>query len=171
MVLMERLTPDDAALLARMGGKSLIESHGHSAPGETMQAYAERSFNEEACRAGLGDEKNIFFAVFYNGQPAGYSKIILDTPHLAVALQPVTKLERLYLLKEFYGLELGHRLLQQAIALSKKSGDKGVWLEVWKGNDRAIRFYEKQGFRTVGETGFVLTETHTNPAWVMVMEY
>jgi ribosomal protein S18 acetylase RimI-like enzyme len=171
MVSMKRLTPADAALLARIGGRSLLESHGHSAPGQMMQAYADKSFSEEACRAELRDEKNIFHAVFYNSQPAGYSKIILAAPHPAVALRPVTKLERLYLLKEFYGLELGQRLLQQANVFSKENGDKGVWLEVWKGNDRAIRFYEKQGFQTVGETAFVLTDTHTNPAWVMLMEY
>lgn len=168
---MERLTPADAALLAQMGGQSLIESHGHSAPAEIMQAYRQKSFSEEACRAELVEEQNIFFAVFFNNSPAGYSKIILHTPHLAVDLQPVTKLERLYLLQEFYGLKLGHRLLQQAIAFSKENADTGMWLEVWKGNERAIRFYQKQGFQTVGELEFVLTETHVNPAWVMWLRY
>jgi diamine N-acetyltransferase len=171
MISTVRLTPEDAALLARIGGASLIESHGHSAPMETMEAYRDRSFSEEACRAELADEKNIFSAVYYNNEPAGYSKIIFNTPHPAVPLQPVTKLERLYLLKEFYGLKLGHHLLQQAIDLSKAEGDKGMWLEAWKGNERAIRFYQKQGFETVGEAAFRLTATHVNPAWVMVLGY
>jgi diamine N-acetyltransferase len=95
----------------------------------------------------------------------------LATPHPKVPLQPVTKLERLYLVKEFYGFQLWYDVLQQAIDLSEENGDKGMWLEVWKGNDRALRFYQKQGFETVGETAFVLTATHTNPAWVMLMEY
>lgn len=136
-----------------------------------MQAYADKNFTNEACRAELAADQNIFTAVFYKGAPAGYSKIVYHTPHPAVDLQPVTKLERLYLLKEFYDLKLGHRLLQQAIYLSKERGEKGMWLEVWKGNSRAIRFYQKKGYQTVGETEFVLTETHTNPAWVMLLRY
>ena len=138
---MVRLTPDDAAMLAKIGGITLIESHGHSAPAETMQEYIDRSFSEEACRQELMDEPDIFYAVFYKGEPAGYAKIIFNAPHSAVPLQPVTKPERLYLLKSFYDLQLGHRLLQQAIELSKAQGEKGMWLEVWKGNERAIRFY------------------------------
>jgi ribosomal protein S18 acetylase RimI-like enzyme len=171
MVSFKRLTPADASLLARIGGISVLESHGHSAPAEVMQAYMDKSFSEESCRAELSNAQNIFSAVFYKGQPVGYFKIIFDTPHFMVPLQPVTKLERLYLLKEFYSLKLGHSLLQQAIVLSKEAGDKGMWLDVWKKNDRALRFYKKAGFETVGESQFVLTEAHANPIWVMLLRY
>jgi ribosomal protein S18 acetylase RimI-like enzyme len=171
MVSFFRLTPGDAALLARIGGASLLESHGHSAPAEVMQQYVDRNFNEQACREELADDNNIFTAVVYNNQPAGYSKIILNTPHPAVNLQPVTKLERLYLLKEYYDQKLGHRLLQQAVDISKKEGEKGMWLDVWKENHRAIHFYQKQGFETVGESRFKLTETRTNPIWVLLLRY
>jgi len=171
MVSFKSLTPADAALLAKIGGISLLESHGHSSSAEVMQAYVSRSFSEEACFIELGNVSNIFFAVFYNTKPAGYFKIIYNTPHPAISLFPVTKLERLYLLKEFYDLKLGHLMLQQAIENSKAAGDKGMWLEVWKGNERAVRFYQKQGFETVGETLFRLTATHANPALVMMMEY
>lgn len=171
MVSFFRMTPADAALLARIGGTSLLESHGHSAPAEIMQQYVENSFSEEACRTELTDGNNIFTAVVYNQEPVGYSKVILRTPHSLVDLQPVTKLERLYLLKDYYGHKLGHQLLQEAIRFSESCGDKGMWLDVWQENYRAIRFYQKQGFETVGESRFVLTETRTNPIWVMLRRY
>lgn len=171
MVSYKRLGPADASLLAEIGGISLLESHGHSAPAPVMQAYADRNFNPEACGAELAEAATIFWAVYVNDQPAGYFKIILQSSHPMVPLQPVTKLERLYLLKEFYGLGLGQGLLKKAIKLSKKAGDKGIWLDVWKKNDRALRFYEKEGFETVGESRFVLTETYANPIWVMLREY
>lgn len=171
MISLQRLTPADAPLLSQVGGVSLIESHGHSAPAAVMQAYVAKSFSEDACKTELGDEANIFNAAFYKGEPAGYSKIVFHCPHPAIALQQVTKLERLYLLKDFYDLKLGHRLLEQAIDLSQKAGDRGMWLNVWKENSRAISFYEKAGFETVGESRFVLTETHANPNWVMLLTY
>jgi ribosomal protein S18 acetylase RimI-like enzyme len=171
MVSFKSLTDSDAGLLATIGRVTLLESHGHSSTEEVMQAYVTKSFSEEACRAELTNAANVFSAVFYNNQPAGYFKIIYNKPHPATLIVPITKLERLYLLKEFYDLKLGHLLLQQAIENSKAGGDKGMWLEVWQGNDRAVRFYQKQGFQTIGETRFRLTATHANPAWVMLMEY
>lgn len=170
-MFLRRLTPADAELLSETGGVTLLQSHGHSAPAEIIQAYRDKAFSAEACRAELADEHNIFHAVLYNGQPAGYSKIIFNSPHPAVPAQPVTKLERLYLLNDFFNLKLGHLLLEQAVDLSKAHRDRGMWLNVWKGNERAIRFYEKQGFQTVGESKFVLTETHSNPNWVMFLSY
>lgn len=136
-----------------------------------MEAYVSRSFSEEACRAELTNSENIFTGVWFNNQPAGYSKIICNTPHPQVPLSPVTKLERIYLLQEYYGLGLGQGLLARAIETSKANGDLGIWLDVWKKNDRAIRFYEKEGFEIVGESSFVLTEERTNPIWVMVRRY
>ena len=171
MISIVRLTPSDASLLSKIGGITLLQSHGHSAPAHIMQDYVDRSFSEEACLAELSDKDNIFNAVYYNNEPAGYSKIVFNYPHPAVSLNPVTKMERLYLLNQFFELKLGQQLMQQAIELSKESGDRGMWLNVWKGNDRAIRFYQKQGFETVGESEFVLTETHSNPNWVMLLQY
>ena len=171
MVSLRRLTSADASLLSVIGGKSLLESHGHSAPAQVMQQYVNRSFSEEACKAELLNENNIFSAVFYNGEPAGYSKIVFRYPHSAVPFTAVTKMERLYLLKEFYALKLGKQLMQEAIDVSKADGEKGMWLNVWKKNERAIRFYEKQGFIIVGESEFVLTDTHANPNWVMLLTY
>lgn len=166
-----QLSAADAALLSEIGGKSLLESHGHSAPLEIMQAYVNRSFHELACREELKNKRNIFWAVYYHHQPAGYFKIILDAAHPMISIQQTTKLERLYLLKEFYGHKLGHGLLQQAISISKEQGGKGMWLDVWKQNERAIHFYEKEGFETIAEGKFTLTETRSNPIWVMLKTY
>ncbi len=154
-----------------MGGASLLESHGHSAPAAVMKQYVEDHFNTESCEVELKEQTNVFTAIYFNGQPAGYSKIIFNTPCPAASLQPVTKLERLYLLKEFYDQKLGHLLLQHAMSQSKEAGDKGVWLDVWTGNQRATRFYQKQGFETVGEGRFTLTGSYTNPVWIMLRRY
>ena len=171
MISFLRLTTSDASWLATVGGATIMESHGHSAPAQTVQAYIDKSFNVDACIAELGDENNIFSAIHYNGERAGYSKIVFDCAHPAVAAQPVTKMERLYLLKKFYDLKLGQQLLQHSIDLSTEQGEKGMWLNVWKGNERALRFYQKGGFETVGESKFAMTPTHSNPAWVMLLKY
>ena len=50
-----------------------------------------------------------------------YIKHLTRPFHLHLLLS----VERLYLLKEFYDLKLGHLMLQHAIENSKSAGDKG----------------------------------------------
>lgn len=54
---------------------------------------------------------------------------------------PERELMALYVRAEVYGTGLGHALLRAAI------GDGPAYLWVLEGNARAIRFYERQGFR------------------------
>ena len=56
-------------------------------------------------------------------------------------------MERLYLLKEFYGLGLGKKLFDFNVGLIKKNNQKGIWLYVWIKNYRALNFYEKVAFK------------------------
>ena len=161
----------DTGLLSRIGRQTLLESHGHSAPAPVMQSYVDEKFTEEAIAQELADVNNIFHLIYYNGQPAGYSKIILNQALESVDIKNITKLERLYLLGEYYDLKLGRELLQFNIDLSRKEGQSGMWLYVWKKNERAIRFYEKAGFQIIGDGYFRLTEDHSNPNWQMLMEY
>lgn len=50
----------------------------------------------------------------------------------------------LYVRKERWGSGVGHALLREAV------GDEPAYVWVLAGNDRAIRFYERQGFRRDG---------------------
>jgi GNAT superfamily N-acetyltransferase len=50
----------------------------------------------------------------------------------------------LYVRAAYYGTGVGYALLQQAI------GDRAAYLWVLAGNERAIAFYERQGFRLDG---------------------
>ena len=46
-----------------------------------------------------------------------------------------------------------------------------MWLYVWKGNERALTFYERAGFHIVGDGWFRLTAEHANPNWQMYLPY
>jgi ribosomal protein S18 acetylase RimI-like enzyme len=161
----------DHTILATIGKQTIIESHGSSASEEVMNTYVTNSFNLDKCKEELSNPNYIYHFIYHNEQPAGYSKIIYNTPHPAVIDQQVTKLERLYLLQEFYSLKLGHQLFQFNVALSKEQGQQGMWLYVWKENHRAINFYNKAGFQIVGDGFFKLTENHSNPNYVMYLKY
>ena len=119
----------------------------------------------------LMDENNIYHIIYYNGIPAGFSKIILNAPHTNIQQQNITKLDRIYLLKEYFNLKLGLQLLNFNIELSKRNHQTGIWLFTWVGNKRAVDFYHKTGFSIVGSHQFKVTDTHYNENHQMFLNY
>jgi len=164
-------TTEDRALLADIGKRTFMASHGHSAPPADIAGYVQEKFNEETLKAELSNANNIFHLIYHEQRPAGYSKIILNAAHPAIPLKNVTKLERLYLLQDFYNLKLGYELYQFNVNLSRKNNQAGMWLFVWKENHRAIDFYMRAGFEPIGSFDFQISPTHSNPNHQMFLRY
>ncbi|MBI1343504.1 MAG: GNAT family N-acetyltransferase [Terrimonas sp.] len=166
-----RATVKDYSLLARIGEKTFLESHGHSAPLADIENYVQEKYNDEACLLELENPKNIYHFIYHEGQAAGFSKIIPDEPHPQIDNPRLTKLERIYILRKYYHLKLGWSLLHHNIEISKAFAQQGMWLYVWKENERAIRFYSNNGFRISGSHDFKISETHSNPNHIMFLDY
>ena len=171
MTSIAKATKDDFKLLAAIGTQTFIESHGHSAPKPDIDSYVNEKYSDAFCQKELNDVNNIYHLIYYEGKPAGYSKIIFNSPHPNIALQNITKLERLYLLKDFYQLQLGKQLFHFNLALSKKNNQEGMWLFVWKENQRAINFYIKNDFIIIGSYDFKISAAHSNPNHQMLLQY
>jgi ribosomal protein S18 acetylase RimI-like enzyme len=171
MTPIRRATADDYQMLASIGRQSFMESHGHSASPEIVADYAVDKFSETAMQQELSDAKNIYHIIYYNEEPAGYSKIIFDAVHPNIAEKNITKLERIYLLEKFINLKLGKQLLQFNIDLSRWHHQSGMWLFVWMENPRAFQFYQKAGFQIIGRHDFHLSPTHANPNHQMLLIY
>ncbi|HVG16929.1 MAG TPA: GNAT family N-acetyltransferase [Chitinophagaceae bacterium] len=171
MIHIRRATISDAWLIARLAKKSFIESHGHSASEKDIGFYVSTNLSLTAIRRDLNSQGNIYHLIYYKKQPAGFSKIILYQPHQGLAIKPVAKLERLYLLERFYGLGLGYRLFRFLVILCKQKTQQGMWLFVWKQNERAIKFYKQSGFTIAGTGDFKISETHSNPNYLMLLSW
>lgn len=166
-----KATTKHSQLLAEIGQTSYLESHGHSASAADISQYVQETYNVYVFEQELLDPGNIYHIINYDDKPAGYSKIILNSPHPKIQTVNITKLERLYLLKEFYQLKLGYQLFQANMELSRQQKQLGMWLYVWKENQRAFTFYKRVGFQVLGSYYFKLTDSHSNPNHLMFLEY
>ena len=171
MTTIVRATVNDAKLLVHIGKTSFLESHGMSASKNDIDAYVKLKFNEVTFFEELQDSKNHFHIIYHNQIPIGYSKIIFDFPYPNIPFENVTKLERLYLLKEFHHLKLGLELFNFNVQESMKHHQAGMWLFVWTENENAINFYNKVGFKIVGHHDFKISENHSNPNYQMLFTY
>jgi len=158
-------------LIAEIGKKTFWESHGKSAAKEDIETFVFKTYNKENISKELENRNIKYHIIYYKNKAVGYSKIQLNSPNTTIEYKNVTKLDRIYLLKEFYGKNLGKKLFDFNVELSKKNNQKGIWLYVWVENLRAIKFYKKSGFKIIGKYDFKISETHTNPNHIMYLTY
>lgn len=171
MITIRPATIADAEILSIVAPQTHMESHGHSASAEHHEIYIAKKLSVDAFTNEISNSEYLYHIIFVDEVAAGYSKIILNDNHPLIAEQPVTKLERIYLLKSFYGMEAGKKLFDHNLSISKDQHQLGMWLHVWKENHRAFAFYLKQGFEIIGSYDFEVSPTHFNPNHVMYLKY
>lgn len=162
MISVKRATAEDHRPIVAIGKIAVAEAHRDSTSAENLNEYLEKNYNDHAIKEELDDPNNIYHIISYNGNPVGFSKIILNAKEPGIVAENVTKLDRIYLLKEFYGLKLGLELLNFNIRLAGNNKQSGIWLYTWTGNTRAIDFYLKAGFTIIGSHKFYVTDTYYN---------
>ena len=171
MIKIIKANGNHAKVLSKIGKQTFIESHGTSAPEADITNYVNLKFTKAAFDAELSDSDNIFHILYFNEKPIGYSKIIYTVSQNNIPFKNVTKLERIYVLKEFHDLKLGKELFNFNVTLSQENNQSGMWLFVWIENQRAIHFYKKAGFEIVGRYDFKISDTHYNPNHQMLLTY
>ena len=171
MVSIRRANENDLRLLSMLAITTFIESHGHSASANDIDSYVEEKYNDDVLGKELSDPDNIYHFLFDKETAAGFSKIILNSPYDDSKTTTVTKLERIYILKEYYSLGIGKELFDFNISFMKANNQSGVWLYTWIENKRAIDFYLRQGFKIIGSHDFKISATHSNPNHRMLLEF
>lgn len=170
MIKIKKATSRDVEELSRVSEEAFYVPHKDVIPKNIMDAYLLNSFNKETLLKEIKNPKFQYYLLYRNEVLAGFSKIIIDTKNEHINEIHVTKMERLYLLEEFYGLGLGNKLFQYNLKLAKEQNQKGIWLYVWIKNYRAIDFYKKAGFKKIADYDFPISETETRINDVLYLE-
>ena len=110
MILIDKATDKDYQTIADIGNVSVEEAHRASCSAEELSEYLKAHYNYEAIKEELRDPDNIYHILYYNDKPVGFSKIVLNAEHPAIDKKNVTKLDRIYLLSEYFNLKLGAEL-------------------------------------------------------------
>ncbi len=151
--------------------ESFLDAHGKSAPKEDLEEYLQNKYTKNALSADLKEEGNAYFFAGDHEGLKGYLKLGFDKAFPPKINTNFSKLDRIYIHKTAYGTGLSEFLLQESIRIARQQNQKGIWLATWVENKRAIRFYEKHGFRVVDAYDFPISKTHYNPNHIMLLEF
>jgi diamine N-acetyltransferase len=151
-------TVEDAQVLTDLAYTTFWDAFAHhpkNAP-DDLNHYMRQAFNQEQITDELADAKNIFLIAELDGEPAGYSKIVIDYIEPGIQAERPVELSRLYSHQKHLGQGVGQSLMDACFQRARDEGRDVMWLGVWEYNPRAQRFYEKNGFRVVGSHVFQL---------------
>jgi len=115
--------------------------------------FITKAFAKERIEGIIKDHRSQFMVARHRGNLVGAAEILFDSmcPIRKIALP---ELGKLYVLECFYGKGVGYGLLNAVENEVKKQGFKELHLMVYIKNTRAIAFYERQGYVTLGMTDF-----------------
>ena len=91
----------------------------------------------------------------------GYTMLILGEPTDAdvassITIRPTIELSKVYVRAGAHGRGVSAPLIAATLDAAVATKAAGIWLGVNEENGRAVRFYEKSGFRIVGTKTFQL---------------
>ncbi|PWH82828.1 hypothetical protein DIS18_11410 [Algibacter marinivivus] len=155
MIKIQIAKETDTTILALLARVTWAESHGHYIDDKNnLLKYLNNNFSVSKTKQDINNPKNLFYIIYVDDLPVGYAKLVLNAINESVASQNNCRLERIFIQKEFIPLKIGQQLLNFVEEKAKELQLDTMWLSVYIKNNRAIRFYERNEFKNVGDLNF-----------------
>ncbi len=134
-----------------------------SAPPDIV-AFIDEHLSEDSFRRYLADATRVVLTARDEERILGYVMLIGaeigdDDVRRAVTPRPAVELSKMYVLPDRHGAGISAALMHAALHRARDRGAACVWLGVNRENQRAQRFYGKNGFTVVGTKSFRLGTT------------
>lgn len=147
---------DDAERLMQLSRQTFFDAFAHLNNAEDMNAFAAGAFTIATFKEQLATPHSKFFYAYADGEVAGYLKLNYAEAQTEFQDPNTLEVERIYVLKEFQGRQIGGQLIDFAIEQAIQHNFDYIWLGVWEHNSNAIRFYQRLGFEAFSSHAFML---------------
>ncbi len=117
---------------------------------DDFKTYLDQAFSKKRLCEEMANPNMHFYFVYLNGELAAYFKLNLNDAQTDVKREDSMELERIYVLDQFQGRQLGKHILNWVKSRASEYKKEFIWLGVWEKNERAIAFYERNGFSKFG---------------------
>jgi len=148
----------DIENLRNIGRQTFIEAFSDDNTQSNLESYLSESFNINRLGLEIKESNSEFYFAEIDKFILGYLKLNKGNAQTEEISAKAIEIERIYVLRDYYGKQVGQLLYNQALNIAQSSLADFLWLGVWENNPRAIRFYEKNGFVKFGQHSFMLGE-------------
>jgi ribosomal protein S18 acetylase RimI-like enzyme len=146
-----------AAIIATIGKKSFRNAFGHLFKcKEELFEYLEYTYEPVKLAKSIRKENNVYLLTYRGGEPAGFAKIKKHSLNEQIESGAQMELQKIYVLPEHQGEGIGSALLKEVKNLAREIDPDYIWLDTHMSNENAIRLYEKNGFKKMGNYYFTI---------------
>lgn len=136
----------DLEVLQQISEQTFVETFADVNTEEDMKKFLAEAYNLDKLMGEVSNAFTEFYFAEIDKRVIGYLKINTGSAQTEQQGDEALEIERIYVVKEFLGQQIGQLLFDKAIDRAKGTRKSFVWLGVWEENKRALRFYEKNGF-------------------------
>ena len=119
---------------------------GHNTK-ENMNIYLDTAFSGKQLKKEMLNPDSYFYLIYDGEQLIGYLKINFNQAQTEIKQDDSAEIERIYVWNTYHGKNIGLLLLNKAIEIAKDNQKGFLWLGVEDKNYRAVKFYQKNGFK------------------------
>ena len=148
LVHFRKCLSSDLDELVEISRKTFVDAFEKDNDPEDFKNYITIAFDRARISEQLENFYSSFYFAFQGEHLVGYFKLNEDGAQTDINSKESIELERIYILEEFQGKQIGKQIILEALKLANQRGKEYMWLGVWQKNTDAIRFYEKHGFYT-----------------------
>ena len=157
-----QVTDSDLLQLQKISSDTFYETFAESNTEEDMKLYLSEGLSQEKLKQELNDIHSVFYFAMLGDVITGYLKLNFGPSQTDLKDENGVEIERIYVSKDFHGKNIGQTLLEKALDTARSRKAEYVWLGVWEENQKAIRFYRKNGFVEFGQHVFLLGSDEQN---------
>jgi len=146
-----RANVSHAAIIARIGKRSFRNAFEHLFESKVnLLEYLEQTYDPIKLAKSVRKENNVYLLVWHQGEAVGFAKLKKNSLNRHLLSNAQLELQKLYVLPEYQGTGAGRLLLLAIKDFATEVKPDYIWLDTHVSNEKAIRFYERNGFRKVG---------------------
>lgn len=165
-ILIVKAIIDDVESLQLLGTQTFLETFAPYNTQENLASYLNKAFSKEEVTKELHDNNSEWYLALAENEKAGYLKLNFGNAQTEMLDEKAMEIERIYVLQQFQGKQIGKLLLQKAIDVALNHAIDYIWLGVWEKNTKVQTFYKKQGFETFSQHSFYLDDDKQTD-WLM----
>lgn len=157
---------DDSKKLSILFKQVYIQTYGIEGVSDEFANFITKQFSVERIENTIRQNPNCMIVAVYKNNLVGVAEIEFSK-QCPIENIVAAELNKLYILEWFCGIGIGEKLLNHAEEIVKSKGENQMWLWVLESNFRTVSFYEKHGYKWIGNASFQM-ETNSYDNKVML---
>ncbi|MDZ4803558.1 MAG: GNAT family N-acetyltransferase [Candidatus Eisenbacteria bacterium] len=144
----------DIDLLVDLCAVTFRETYGPHSPAEEVERHIREHFTRDRLEAEVMSPEAVMLLATVADRPVGYAFLLPGSTTPCVTGPDPVQLARIYLSAGSIGVGRGSSLMNACLDEARRLRSGTIWLSLWDQNHRAMKFYERWGFITIGTMAF-----------------